>query len=719
VNARSRTLGCTIAALLACSGCTKDGAGDSAGNASGGNASAGASGGGSGGEPTPIDRGFDRVVREELTAIGRQPGFIADGLVYAAIRPIASVAWLRKIPLPADASRDLAELSRETGVDWRAEDLQRRFALAPDAVISMTLFRPMTTGAREVRGELARGGTVLQAMTRVLPEITGNGVGTIDKPPPIEVPVPVEPPKAPPPPKTKEPEVVPISPPIPPDVIDTPPPPEPPPIPPETLDDARDAIRRASGLGLHSRVVVPVTDPEPLVQWIRGLGTPPSNDRMSALCPTLPQSRLCFADGDTSVVVRSDAASVSFDVFMFIFDSRTAIDEQSSAIRTALELKPIETGRPLELRGDAAAEMEASAIIALAEVDGIRRGLSGMRWGDTQLDDSVRRALDGIESIERLASAPMLFTGARLEAGIGNNDRLQAELRWLALPERRADNDALLTAMTPSAPVPSFDGLCNGAVACARTRGLPKPSSLSEKLANGVWAARPDEFENTFGKNDDLAMMHVFAASWPNLAGAAARWPALEVGDGPEGAMVRNLVDVIGRIEGFGGSLRNFSIGQRIVQGDYAVYARTTAADAGIVRGFLTLAEQSMTEITVSGVTGTMFSWTVPEDDFPATVISRVDPPAAGAAQPELGWIALVDGADRMAWLLGLPQEAPDGPPAYLEIPDLARALPTVPEIERDIGFLRGFFGGLALRAMLDIDAGEPRITAVLARGGP
>lgn len=723
MNARRNTLSWTVAALLACSGCKKDDA--STTSTGGGNTSAGASGGEGG--ATPIVPSFDRVVREELAPIGRQPGFIADGLMYAAIRPVESAAWLRKIPLPGEAAEEMAELGRETGVDWRAEDLQRRFALAPDAVISMTLFRPLTTGAREVRGELARGGTVLQAMTRVFSEVTGEGPALVETPKPIEAPPIVEeppkPPPAPPPPpieKAAPPtDVVPISPPPepPPPIPPEPPPPEPPPIPPETLDDARDTVRRAAGLGLHSRVVVPVTDAEPIVNWVRGLAKERGEARMRTVCPTLPQSRLCLADDEIVVVVRSDAGSVTFDVIMFVLESRTMMDEQAAAIRSALDLKPIETGRALELRGHAAAQLEAAPIVGIAEVDGIRRSLSGMRWGDATLDDTVRRALDGIEAIERLASAPMLFTGARLEAGIGKDDRLQAELRWLAPPDRRTENDALLTALTPKAPVPSYDGLCNGAVACVRTRGVPKPSSLSDKLAVGAWAERPDAFENLFERNDDLAAMHIAAASWPNLLGAAARWPTLEIGDGPEGAMVRNLVDVIGRIEGFGGSLRNFSIGHRSVQADYAVYARTSAADAGIVRGFLALAEQSMSEITVSGVQGTMFSWTIPEDDFQATLISRNDPPPTGATNPELGWIALVDGADRMGWLLGLPQESPDGPPAYFEIPDLARALPTVPEIEREIGFLRGFFGGLSLRAMLDVDAGEPRITAVLSRG--
>lgn len=732
---RRTTIPGALAAVLAASACTKEPATDTGATAGGGNTTAS---GGGGAEPQPP--GFDRVVREELAPIGRQPGYIADGLMYAAIRPQRAVAWLRKIPLPAEAGRELAELARESGVDWRAEDLERRFALAKDGVISMTFFRPITTGAREVRGELARGGKVLQAMPRVYGEVTGQSVAILESPkpidplplekPPIEAPPPPEPPappKAPPPPSapTSPPISPPISPPpLTPEIAEVVPPepppiPVPPPIAEETLAEAKDALRRASGLGLHSRVVVQVTDPEPLVQWMRGHAPASAQARMDKLCPSLPQSRLCIADDEFAAVVRSDAGTVTIDFLMFALDTNDLTEAQSTAIRSAIDLKAIETGGPTELRGDAAGELAAAPIVALAEIDGIRRALSGIRWGDSELDETVRNKLEGIEAIERLASAPMLFTAARLEAGIGADDRLQAELRWVAAPDRRADNDALLGAIVPKAPVPSIAGLCDGAVACVRTRGVPKPSSLSDRLATGAWAARPNEFEDTFEKNEELAVLQLVAASWPNLLGAVARWPALEVGDGPEGAMVRNLVDVIGRIEGFGGSLRNFSIGHRNVQADYVLYARTSAADAGIVRGFLSLAQQSMTEITLAGVQGSMFSYTVPEDDFPATLVSRADPAASGAAQPELGWIAVVDGADRMGWLLGLPQEPPQGPPAYFEIPDLARALPTVPEIERELGFLRGFFGGLQLRAMLEVDAGEPRITAVLSRSRP
>ncbi|MBC8068258.1 MAG: hypothetical protein IAG13_07990, partial [Deltaproteobacteria bacterium] len=528
---------------------------------------------------------FDRIVRAELPAFGRQPGYVADGLLYVALRPRTAVAWLRTLPMPEDAARDLAVLVGASGVDWRAEDLQRRFALAPDAVISMTLMRPITAGASPLRGLLARGGTVLQAARQVWPEL-GEG-SVVETPKPIEVPP--TPPAAPPP------LVAPTTDPMP---VETPiveaPIALPETIAPETLDEARTVMRGATGMGFHSRMVVPVIDPEPLLQWMRGLVPARALAPIATLCPSLPQARLCFAANQIAVVVRADAGAITVDVVVYALHTRELLPEQQAAIRASIELRPIESGRATELRGDAAVTVDAAALVVFAELAGLRRAMSGIRWGDAELDQDVRRYLDGIAAIERLAGAPMMFTGAQLELGIGEGDRVQLEARWLAPAERRADNDALLASGSARAQVPSYAALCDGAVICARTRGLPRPSALSDRLATGAWAADPDEFERTFESNDELAAIHMLIASWPNLLGAAARWPALEIGDGPEGAMARNLVDVLGRNEGFGGSVRSFSLARRVVQADYVVYARTTAQDAGIVRGMLSLAGQTM-----------------------------------------------------------------------------------------------------------------------------
>ncbi|HET6585981.1 MAG TPA: hypothetical protein VFG69_21135, partial [Nannocystaceae bacterium] len=76
---------------------------------------------------------FDRVVAPTMPAFGAQPGWIEGGVAFAAIRAQPSIAFLRSLPLPADVARDVAEAGVELGVDLRAEDLERRFALAPDA----------------------------------------------------------------------------------------------------------------------------------------------------------------------------------------------------------------------------------------------------------------------------------------------------------------------------------------------------------------------------------------------------------------------------------------------------------------------------------------------------------------------------------------------------------------------------------------------------------
>ena len=212
-----------------------------------------------------------------------------------------------------------------------------------------------------------------------------------------------------------------------------------------------------------------------------------------------------------------------------------------------------------------------------------------------------------------------------------------------------------------------------------------------------------------------MMFLHAFAASWPNLLGSAARLPALELGGGPEGAIASNLLDMLGRIEGTGGSLRSATVSRSRVAADYAVYVRTTVADTGVPRGMLSLAGQTMLDVTLPGAGGQAGSYTLPEDEIPATLITRIDP-AVGGTPSTSGWIGLVDGLDRMSWLLALPMEPHAGPAVYAEIPDLARLVAIEPQVARELEPIRGFLERRSLRASLELVAGEPVVRAVLAR---
>ena len=99
-----------------------------------------------------------------------------------------------------------------------------------------------------------------------------------------------------------------------------------------------------------------------------------------------------------------------------------------------------------------------------------------------------------------------------------------------------------------------------------------------------------------------------------------------------------------------------------------------------------------------------------------AVLVSELFPPAVGGTPSTSGWIGLVDGLDRMSWLLALPREPHAGPAVYAEIPDLARLVAIEPQVARELEPIRGFLERRSLRASLELVAGEPVVRAVLAR---
>lgn len=700
--------------------------------------------------------GFERMPARKLEAFGARPGFIADGTVYAAVRLGTALAWLRTLPLPGEVSRELAEFSIETGVDWRSEDVVQRFALAPDGVVSMTLLRPILGDGKRMRSELTVASAARDAIPAALRE-RGLGAAIPEpslpyEPKPVErAPMPMAVPATPPPPEPVPPSepvpmVAPVEPPppippTPPTEPGTPPdggpdvaiepkivereapqdpaelvPIEPPPPPgpsPEALKAANDVIDRAGAMALHSRFVVGVTDPRPLVDHLRTKLPAEATREWSGECATLGAT-LCIGDRDALVVVRGTQDAVTFDVFLFLLRLPPGTAPQRAAIREALAVAPITEGPAFDLRGAASAYLDAGGLVDFVEVDAMRRALSSYTWGDGP--DGAREAFERGDPLLQMASVPLLFRGARLDLDVLEGDGLHAQVRWIADPSSGDDVAALLAGPTPKWQVPTHAALCDGALACFRTAGAPLPSRLADRFAKGPWDLSPDELERKVGSRyEEAAALHVLAASWPNLLGTVAHWPEREAGKGPEATMARNFAEVFGRIEGAGGSLRSLAVARRSAKADFALYLRTNATDAAMPRGALMLADQSMSEATLGERLGSAWTWKAPTDEISLMLVSRTDP-TTDASPSQSGWVAVVDGLERMAWLLELPTEDAHGPAAYLEIPDLGRLLSSFGEIDRDLEVFRGYTMGRGLRMMLDFDGAEPVLTASFAR---
>src|SRR5215207_37042 len=95
---RRRILPWLVASTIACVGCKKDPS---------------AADDGSVGADGSRKRAPARVEAIELDELGAQPGLLADGAIYVAVRAGTAQDFLRQIPLPTDITRELAEARRE------------------------------------------------------------------------------------------------------------------------------------------------------------------------------------------------------------------------------------------------------------------------------------------------------------------------------------------------------------------------------------------------------------------------------------------------------------------------------------------------------------------------------------------------------------------------------------------------------------------------------
>jgi hypothetical protein len=513
-------------------------------------------------------------------------------------------------------------------------------------------------------------------------------------------------------------EVVPISPPPDPPIAVTPtvvPPPE---IDLAVRIEATKLIEVASGLGLHFRVDVPVSDPEPLMRELDKVAGGHGRAQWSEVCRTISQARICVGTTTSVIVVTTPSGRVQFDFIEFAIPGTPLAGDRPATIRAAVEARPAEQPALAELRGTAAAFVDATAIARAYEDERLGSALGELRWSSTPASEQISERIARLDAVARMGQGTVLFDGVQLEL-FAVDDRLHAVARWHARAATREMAAELLGDRPTHATVPTYAALCEGALLCARTGSLPLPAQLSDRLATGIWAQDERGLAREIDIDDEGPALHLLAASWPNLLAAVARWPAAEVGDGMEGAMVRNGIDAVARIEGFGLSVRSLSVTRNRAQSDYAAYARTTAVDNAMVRGLLGFAEIRLQESTLAGVDGPIQLATLPEDDMPLVVATYDErtPITVDGKDVVFGWLALVDGGDRMGWLLGLPRELATGPRAYVEVPDIGRVFASVSEVDRDLEVLRSWLQGRGFRAALFFDRGEPRIEAMLGAG--
>lgn len=691
-----------------------------------------------------------------LDELGVHPGMIADGAIYVALRADAAQSFLRQIPLPGDVTRELAEARRELGFDPLTDDLLARFAIPPDAVVSMTLARPVGIESRKAVAKdiRSRDDRFLTLVSRVQQEQESMGFG--EKPlekalpepapmlPPIEVPAPVPaplpatpppaapigfappeappPPIAPPPPLVEAPPLVPLVPPVggEPYFVDPPPPPPPPPIDPAERREIEELLRQGDGVGLQFRFHMPTDDPGKLFGELRTRVDADALRRGEATCRGL-SVELCVGGGHELLVARRDGKAAVLDMFFFSGRSdRTADAEiRRRTVTEALAAPRAERPALAKMAGHASAYLEATGLVDVFEHMQVGHALRQLEWSSDRPVESVRRELDDIENMRRLLDGPRLFEGALANVH-HERDRTQLQITW---PLREGQAELARTVLAPAplvVPVPSLAALCDGALLCARSRGLPSPQELGTKLGTGTYGD-PRQLEDALDDVEEVGAVLVLASTWPNaLATLLWHLPMAEAGGGrgPEAALARGLLESVGRIQALGLSVRRIDVGRRSLTGDYALFARVPVNDLSLVSTLLAMAEQRLVPTTVEGVEGTVAMLRIPEDDVPAVLMTREDPDTVENAEGKpvrYGWLTLVDGTERLKWLLDLPTDDGQEPLLYGEIPDLWRLVASVPEAVDELGFARTWATERAFRGSFTVDDGQPHLLLEVA----
>lgn len=652
--------------------------------------------------------------------IGVAPGFLGGGLVYVAFRPGKVQRWLQALPLSPDVVRDVARMGNDLGFDPRVDDVGARLGLDPDGVVSMTLLRPLVTHAPAVRAALQRGDTLPNPFPGVGTTPSDIAPGRFVEPPRSQPPAPPAPPPAPiPPPQPVVADVAPtqpynrLDPPVPPPISPQYVPP--PPVPPKQ-QGAPELGRLAGTLGFHSRVYVPVRDASLLINPLRrtvGRGSVPPE--IASVCGQIGATDLCVGDSSTLVVVRSAQTAVAFDIFNFESDTGAATDpERVAVILDAIKYAAISELAPLQtLRGDAVAYVDADQVPAIHEVVSVGSAVRRLGWSD---NEAVRGKLGEAAALAQLRETRRLFMGVRLEI-TAEADTLHATMQWE--PRDDAARETLTRVMTRNpapAPVPSLAALCDGGLACLRTAGIPRLAGF-EELATGVYSRPSRDFSRVMDDVDEFGALTMFLETWPNMIGAAQRWPS-EQGDRIETTMIKQAVEAVGHIEGLGGSLRSLHAFGRNPTGDFIGYARLQGAEINLLRTALAFAEVRFSAISLPQIAGKVEQARLPDDDVPATLLLVTDPDKVrvGDQDMEVGWAALADSTDRLTWLLGQPRDSGPQPAFYMEFPDLWRFVSSIEDGQEELNFAQSWLSGRSAKLAGDVIDGRLRLDFQLAR---
>ncbi|MBZ5714233.1 hypothetical protein [Nannocystis pusilla] len=673
-------------------------------------------GGAGGGADDPSDPAL-KAIHARMPPLARPtvsqaPGFVEGGFVYMALRPGAIQKYLQSLPLDPDTARDVARAGVDLGFDPRVDDISARLGLDPEAFVTVTIARPIAATMPGVREALQRAGSA-PGLPNPFPGAATTPADVAPWPGPRPKP---PPPPEPPPPSPPQPyqDSVPVQP------VQPVPPAEPwkPPPPPGPSPDQEAMARGAGSLAIHTRVHAPAADPAALPGLLTRMVQKERPPEIATLCGQIGPSEFCFGDARALLVVRKEQAAVVLDLFMFPAGTGAAWDpDRVPAITSGLAAAPATLPVLSTLRGDFAAFADAAAVPALAEVVEIADAVGDLRWYEpSQRSERVARALNQRAALEQLRETRRLFAGVRLEASV-DPETVQMTMSWEPVDGAAADlAEKTFSRAQAGVGVPTLAGLCDGALACWRSSGLPAFAGLGE-LAIGLYGRDERAFKDAIDSAGDFGPVVLMLETWPSALGMVERWGREQ--KGMEAGIIRTVLDIVGRVEGTAGSLRSLQFADRNVRTDYVAYSRVQGQDLALFRSLVGLSSLRFSPATVPGVDARVESAGLPGADAPAQFFLVTDPGTVRLADKdvEFGWIVVADGQDRLKWMLAdLERDNETNPAFYGELPDLWRLVASFEGGPREAGFLQSWLTGRGFRLAADVVGGRVRLDAEFAR---
>jgi hypothetical protein len=647
-----------------------------------GQAAEGQTSGGDGGSAPAPD---DRIPTSSAPAVGLAPGYVEGALLYANWRAGVMQELLRSLPVAPSEAKDIAEFGAVLGVDPRIDGMLTHLGIDPNARVSMSV-RPVVNWAAEVR-------SAIDAQSPALGELQGSSIRLS----PDERLQPGSPSIVPPDP-------------LPPDWT----PPERPLheqfiIPPPLSSAARELDRKSRSLGVHVRLHVPSVAPQKLDTLIANVARELARERWATTCAALGPVRACGGGSDSVVVVRDVAGGVQVDMLVtFVGDFEAPDDEfRRALIQEAVSL-PAATSLPAvaALRGDAVLLVDGPAVVTTLRADAVARQVSNVREGS----DSSLRHRERDAAIRSLHETERMFQGVTLELSMSGDDVL-AVGRWLPTEFGRQHMAEVFELTKIDADVPSIAALCDGAVICGRSRGVPDRGRFAQ-LATGVYS-QPTKLADLVDDHEEDAMAVLLLETWPNALGATAMLPGSFV-DPPESIIVQNVIDIGTRVLGLGFSVRSLRATDRSLTGDWVAYARMSAGDLTAVRGFLQMAEARMAPATIPGVDGRVEFTPLPDDDLPGNYYALYDPHAVTG---DWGWAMVADGDDRIRWLAEREHDDGSAPLVYFELGDLWRLSSVFDDMVGELSFAQSWLSGRWVRGQVSLtNDGAPELRMAMGK---